>query len=145
MTFCFNSLFSTDKTYAHQMIRTDSNEQKLDAFIVHSSQLDEEGTAQMETEQPLTDPVPPQQAPASSPSVGTVSKGKSKKRSSPSTPLQLVLSSKKRKHHKPVHLTSVKNLIKDIGNHQHQGTMVSMVTVVMVTIKIITDLSVFFF
>ena len=93
-----NIVLLLEKTYAHQKIRTDSKEQTLHSFVVpkelNNSQSDNA---------------------SSSKSVGT----SCKKRKSTDSP-QLT-NAKKRKHHKPIHLTSVNNLIQEVKDKEHQG------------------------
>ena len=118
------SLSLSDKVYAHQMVRTDSKEQKLDAFLIPSlTGTDIEATDRMDYEEPnlliKSSEESSSPATASATDEETVLKEKNKKKRSPiSTPLML---SKKRKHHKPVHLTSVRNLLQRVKDKQHQG------------------------
>lgn len=78
------------------MIRTDSKEQTLDSFIV-----------------------PKELSVCSESKENTEKDTKDRKRKSTNVPQLSTM--KKRKHHKPVHLTSVNNLIQAVKDEQHQG------------------------
>ena len=84
------------------MVRTDSKEQKLEAFLHPSSH----GQDMMETEKVDEDFCD-----------GQSSGMKLKKKSS------LTITQRKRGHHKPVHLTSVNKLLQKIRKKKHQGNM----------------------
>lgn len=101
MSWCFFS-FYLDKSYPHDMIRTDAREQTLDSFIVppaikQLSQHSKDSFAIVDTQ-------------------GITSSSHKRKSDS-------VLSSatKKRKSRKVVQLTSVKTLLKTVRDKEHHG------------------------
>ena len=85
------------------MVRTDSKEQKLEAFLHPLSH----GQDMMETEKEADEDFCDGQ-----------SSGKKHKRKS-----SLTITQRKRGHHKPVHLTSVNKLLQKIRKKKHQGNM----------------------
>ena len=100
-----------ERVYAHQMVRTDSREQKLDAFLAPRS---------------LGSHIEPHTSSSSNTNVGTSTseeerQGGERKRSAgeklepPAT--------RRRRHHKPVQLTSVKNLQRHVLNKEHRGNL----------------------
>ena len=105
----FLVLLLGERVYAHQMVRTDSREQKLDAFLAPKSLGSHTG---------------PHTSSSGSMDMGTSSseeqrQGGERKRSAgdgsepPAT--------RRRRHHKPVQLTSVKNLQRHVLNKEHRG------------------------
>lgn len=80
------------------MVRTDSREQKLDAFYAPKS---------------LTTQVEPSQAGTNS------ADGERKRTAAPGS--ELTPAAKKRRHHKPVELTSVQSLQRKVLGKEHKG------------------------
>ena len=100
-----------DKEYAHQMVRTDHKEIKLDAFLV-----------------PCTvQPVEGDSSSTASVEVDSVEVGVTRKRKLPHTPNLSPAASQcmKKRQHRPVHLTSVKNLISSFNEKQHKGMLIA--------------------
>lgn len=103
-----NSLFlSSENVYAHQMIRTDAKEQSLDSFVIPTSVREFTNSLNSEAQSIETSP----------PSVSG-EKSISHKRKSSDSILSTV---KRRKHHKPVQLTSINNLLVAVKDRQHHG------------------------
>ena len=85
------------------MVRTDSKEQKLEAFL-HPSSQEQDMEKEKDADKDFCD--------------GQSSGKKCKRKSS------LTIIQRKRGHHKPVHLTSVNKLLQKIRNNKHQGNIV---------------------
>ena len=98
------SLSLESKVYAHQMVRTDSKEQKLEAFLHPSSHGQVIMEREKEADEDFCD--------------GQSSGNKHKRKSS------LTITQRKRGHHKPVHLTSVNKLLQKTQKNKHQGNIV---------------------
>ena len=91
-------LLDTGKMYDHQMVRTDSREIKLDAFII---------------------PQPGKESNGGRDEDGIVEMGGACKRNLPHpSPAQ-----HRKKSHCPVRLDSVKNLISELNKKQHKGVL----------------------
>lgn len=99
-----------DKPYAHQMVRTDHKELKLDAFFAPESNITE----------PLTNDDTSQETRIvlSGEEGNGNSQKPTKKMSSIPTTLR-----RRKQHYRPVKLDSVKNLIANFNKKKHKGTV----------------------
>ena len=107
--------FSDFKIYAHQMVRTDPKEQKLDAFLAPAMMIKQQSINGDEKE-------------SNSGEEGMKSLGHKAEKLAESgtrkrqlTPTYVSPAQRRRKHHRTVHLTSVKNLIQKLYSQQHNG------------------------
>ena len=111
----------TAPTYAYQMVRTDSKEQKLDAFFGPQSSQQSQSSVSSPPE-PMDDsssPVLDQSKDSSSSSRDSHVTGHKRKHSS-SVP-GLLRPFRKRAHRKEVKLTSVRSLQLAVRGQQHKG------------------------
>ncbi len=100
-------------TYAYQMVRTDSREQKLEAFFVPGS-----------TQQPLhsqSEPVDKGSSSAQSESGSHSTSREGRRHSSTGTVSSVLRPLRKRAHRKEVRLTSVRSLQLSVRKQEHTG------------------------
>ena len=95
------------------MVRTDSREQKLDAFMIPTLSV-KRHTSDSECVQKETT-VQEERL------VCEEGDSDVRKRKQPLYPSP---AQRRKKHHTPVHLTSVKNLLKSLSQHQHKGVSI---------------------